>query len=273
MLKRYFIQTGILCEIILSGAVFANDTDRIAPAILTFKADWSIEQEGVVVAETELELNYDISRLSRCRAKDGNGFDNWKIQALVSIDGSNPVAFDLLGGQGTSYMYDQKARFTVPRGQELIVWFKGSDVTGCVEWDSAYGQNYRFAIGKLQDIPLLSFNADWTVNQTGTLLAGQAVRLHYDLNRATTCRAYGYLGTASWDVFAHALVDGKEVKIPALTFPKYWDERGQQDVIFIVPDGHEMTIWFENTSYEYYTGMSCRSFDSDFGRNYNFSVN
>jgi hypothetical protein len=259
--------------LIFSGILPANPADRMAPATITFLSDWSIVMEGVVVSETELDINYDASRLSRCRAKDANGFDDWQMQAFVSIDGAPPVAFDLMGGQGTPYLFAQRTNFIVPQGKELSIWFKGSDISGCVEWDSHYGQNYRFPITQLQDIPLLSFHGDWTVTQNGAIVSGQALRLHYDLERATTCRATGYLGTASWNVHAHVQVDGKTVDLPTLTYAKSWDLRGQQDVIFRVPEGRQMTIWFENESFEYYTGMSCRAFDSDFGRNYHFMLN
>jgi hypothetical protein len=266
------IQTGVVSGLILSGTVLANFSDRIAPANITFLSDWNIVMDGIVVSETELDVHYDASRLSRCRARDENGFDNWQMQAFVSVDGAPAMAFDLMGGQGTPYLFAQRTNFVVPKGKELSIWFKGSDVTGCVEWDSAYGQNYRFPIAQLQDIPLLSFHGDWTITQSGVIRAGQPLRLHYDLERATTCRAMGYLGTASWNVHAHVQVDGKAVELPILTYAKSWNLRGQQDVIFRVPEGRDMTIWFENESFEYYTGMSCRAFDSDYGRNYHFEV-
>lgn len=272
-MKRIMIQTGVMSGLMFSATLLANPADRIAPANITFLADWSIVMDGVVVSETELDISYDASRLSRCRAKDENGYDNWQMQAFVSIDGALPVPFDLMGGQGTPYLFAQRTNFTVPKGKELSIWFKGSDVTGCVEWDSQYGQNYRFPITQLESIPVLSFHGDWTITQSGVIRAGQPVRLHYDLERATSCRASGYLGTASWNVHPHVQVDGQAVEVPTMTFAKTWNLRGQQDVIFKVPEGRELTIWFENESFEYYTGMSCRAYDSDYGKNYHFMIN
>lgn len=273
MLRHFMIPTGVMSGLIVSGTLWANPTDRIAPATLTFLDNWSVITEGVVVSETELDVHYDASRLSRCRAKDENGYDAWQMQAFVSVDGAPAMAFDLMGGQGTPYLFAQRTNFVVPKGKDMTLWFKGSDATGCVEWDSNYGRNYHFPITALQDIPLLAFHKDWTVTQDGIIQAGEPLRLHYDLERANTCRAFGYLGTASWNVHPHALVDGKAFELPALTYAMSWNLRGQQDIIFRVPEGRELTLWFENESFEYYTGTSCRSYDSDFGRNFHFMLN
>ncbi len=272
MLKRIMIHTGVMSGLMCSGMLQANPADRIAPASISFLSDWSIVKDGVVVSETELDIRYDTSRLSRCRAKDENGFDAWQIQAYISIDGAFPIPFDLMGGQGTPYLFAPRANLMVPKGKELEIWFKASDITGCVEWDSQFGQNYRFPIIPLESIPVLSFHADWTVTQSGVIRSGEAVRLHYDLQRATACRASGYLGTASWNVHPHVQVDGRTVDVPAMTFAKSWNLRGQQDVIFVIPEGRELMIWFENESFEYYTGISCRSYDSDYGKNYHFMI-
>lgn len=35
-------------------------------------------------------------------------------------------------------------RFALVR--QLEVWFKGNDRAGCAEWDSRFGENYRFVL-------------------------------------------------------------------------------------------------------------------------------
>lgn len=256
-----------------SSLAHATEADRVAPTTLRFAANGSAVTEGVVLSGQNLTIEYDPIRLSQCRGKNSSGVEDWTVQAFLAIDGEAPLALDLIQGRGTQFPYATPASVLIPDGKRLEVWFKASDVNGCVQWDSNQSQNYAYMIHRLEEIPSLVFTGRWNVLQNGTLKAGQPVRLHYDLDRATTCRTGGYHGSASWEVSPKLFVDGKAVPAQTITFPIEWSRRGQQDVLVTLPQGKELTLWFENSGYEYYAGRSCMAYDSDFGKNFHFTLN
>ncbi len=257
----------------VASASHATESDRVAPATLRFPANAGLAADGVVLSGQTLNIEYDPIRLSQCRGKNSSGIEDWTVQVFLAIDGEAPLALDMIEGRGTQFPYAVPRSVLIPDGKRLEVWFKASDVNGCVQWDSNQSRNYAFTIHRLENIPVLSFNANWQVEQTGELKAGQPVLLHYDLERATACRTGGYHGSASWDVTPKLRVDGKAVAAQSITFPIYWSRRGQQDVVVLLPQGKDLSIWFENSGYEYYAGRSCMSYDSNFGKNFNFTLN
>ncbi len=256
----------------LSLAAWAAESDRVAPTTLRFLANGTQQLDSVVLSGESLHLEYDPIRLNQCRGKNKNGVEDWTVQAFLAIDGEAPLALDLIEGRGTQFPYAVPLSVIIPDGKRLEIWFKASDAEGCVQWDSNSSQNYSFAITRLEDLPVLSFNDNWSVEQRGVLKAGQAVRIHYDLNRATQCRTGGYHGSASWDVIAQFRVDGQTLAPQALSYSKSWSERGQQDIVTILPQGRELTLWFENSGYAYYAGRACKAYDSNYGKNYHFRL-
>jgi hypothetical protein len=273
MTTHLLASVSIFLGLATSSVSHATQADRLAPTTLRFAADGSAVTEGVALQGQNLTLNYDPIRLSQCRGKNKQGFEDWTVQVFLSIDGSDPLVFDLIEGRGTLFPYAVPAHVVLPEGQRLEVWFKASDGQGCVQWDSNQGKNYVYAIYALADIPNLTFTDRWNALQNGILRAGQPLRLHYDLNRATTCRTGGYHGSASWDVTPKLFVDGKPVPAQTITFPLDWSRRGQQDVLVMLPEGQEITLWFENSGYDYYAASSCLAYDSNYGKNFRFPLN
>jgi hypothetical protein len=251
----------------------ATEADRVAPSTLRFLPDGSIKTDGVVLSGQTLHIEYDPIRLAACRGKNPSGVEEWTVQAFLAIDGQAPLVIDLIEGRGTLFPYAVPGRVLIPDGRRLDIWFKASDVTGCVQWDSNHNQNYSYTIHHIDEIPLLTFNANWQIEQTGELKIGAPVRLHYDLERATSCRTGGYHGSASWDVTPQLRVDGVPVPTQTITYARSWSQRGQQDVVVLLPYGQELTLWFENSGYEYYAGRACMAYDSNFGKNYHFTLN
>jgi len=103
-------------------------------ATLRFLAGWLQEQVGDIRAGEPLQIEYDPERLLACRAYR-YGQPAWSIAAYLRF---HP------GGQ------EQSGRL-VPGPLEVIVpsdttqvemWFNNTDHTGCIAWDSRYGQNY-----------------------------------------------------------------------------------------------------------------------------------
>lgn len=251
----------------------AVESDRVAPTVLRFPANGNLNAEGVVLSGQTLNIEYDPIRLAQCRGKNSSGVEDWTVQAFLAIDGEAPLVLDMIEGRGTLFPYAVPRSVLIPDGQQLDIWFKASDVTGCVQWDSNQNQNYDFKIHRLEEIPTLSFHANWQLEQSGELKGGHPVRLHYDLDRATTCRTGGYHGSASWDVIPKLFVNGTAVSAQTITYARSWSQRGQQDVVVMLPEGKELTLWFENSGYEYYAGRACVAYDSNFGKNFHFTLN
>jgi hypothetical protein len=263
----------LLSCFVANSLAYASEADRVAPTTLRFLPDGSAKAHGVVLSGQTLHIEYDPIRLSQCRGKNSSGFEEWTVQAFLAVDGEAPLVLDLIEGRGTLFPYAVPRSVLIPYGKRLDIWFKASDVTGCVQWDSNQNHNYRYAIHHLEEIPVLSFDANWQIEQTGELKAGDAVRFHYDLERATACRTGGYHGSASWDVTPQLRVDGVAVPAQTITFAKSWSQRGQQDVVVLLPQGRELSLWFENSGYDYYAGRACMAYDSNFGKNYQFILN
>lgn len=272
-MNTHKVSPALLLVFLGAGSLsHAAESDRIAPTTLRFPPDGNPHANGLVLSGQTLYIEYDPIRLAQCRGKNSSGVEEWTVQVFLAIDGAAPLALDMIEGRGTLFPYAVPRSVVIPDGKSLEIWFKASDVKGCVQWDSNQGQNYVYTIQRFDEMPVLSFHADWQVEQTGEIKTGQPLRLHYDLERATGCRTGGYHGSASWDVTPKLQVDGNSVPAQTITFAKSWSERGQQDVIVLLPEGKEMILWFENSGYEYYAGRACMAYDSNFGKNYHFTL-
>ena len=105
---------------------------------LRFSKDWSQQQLDDIRAGEQLEIEYDPERLPACRASY-RGQPAWNIAAYVRF---HPGGEEKSGSVSTKPL-----RLDVPSGATSVeLWFQNSDNTGCVAWDSRFGQNYRFDV-------------------------------------------------------------------------------------------------------------------------------
>jgi hypothetical protein len=118
--------------------------------------------------------------------------------------------------------------------------------------------------------PTLTFNADWSIDESGAVVAGRTVTVDYDLARLPNCRA-GYAGRPAFNIQAHALFLPMNVHQEASVLDgtrstsSMWFSR---PVAFDVPVGAtSMQMWFHNTD-----RAGCNRYDSNFGDNYSFDV-
>lgn len=99
-----------------------------------FLSDWSHKQDGYIHPGEPLSIEYAEERLPQCRARR-YGQDAWSIMV------------------GMRFYPDCREQSGVVKSGSLTVevpidatrielWFKNTDNTGCVAWDSRYGQNY-----------------------------------------------------------------------------------------------------------------------------------
>lgn len=112
----------------------------------------------------------------------------------------------------------------------------------------------------------VTFAEDFTETADGPLVAGNRIRIRYDLDRATTCRgftngsdAWGVSGFASFDggepvgFSVSRIVDGTTIAVePELSMPH---------------GANQVELWFENTDV-----FGCQAFDSNLGANYRFAI-
>jgi hypothetical protein len=108
--------------------------------------------------------------------------------------------------------------------------------------------------------PVLAFEGDWSVTQTGSLGAGGQAVLRYDMNRLPHCRGTGR--THFWSVTAYMEIDGRAAT--PLVLPSF---EGVNELQFYVPFGRELALWFQNVD-----NGDCSEWDSKFGANFHFAV-
>jgi hypothetical protein len=104
---------------------------------MRFLSDWSHEQDGDIRAGEPLSIEYAKARLPRCRSTY-YGMDNWSIVAYMRFHPD---------GEERSARVEYGLTVEVPiDATKIELWFKNADPTGCVAWDSRYGQNYWFDV-------------------------------------------------------------------------------------------------------------------------------
>jgi hypothetical protein len=103
-----------------------------------FRSDWSYEQVGDIRVGQPLSIEYDPARLPRCRS-ERYGQRAWSIAAFVRFHpGEQLQSGGVVPGPLEVLVPDDATR--------IELWFNNSDQTGCVAWDSRYGQNYWLSV-------------------------------------------------------------------------------------------------------------------------------
>jgi hypothetical protein len=114
---------------------------------LKFLSDWSHEQYGDISPGESLSIEYASERLRSCRASR-YGQDAWGITAGMRFhpnggEVSGAVTAREQSGAVVAALLTVEAPIDATR---IELWFKNTDNTGCVAWDSRYGQNYWFDV-------------------------------------------------------------------------------------------------------------------------------
>jgi hypothetical protein len=265
---RVSLLVSLAVSLIGAGCGAASSSSEVSLAdgtpTVSFAADFSVTQSGPLVAGARAVLHYDPARLPRCRMTYHGG-DAWAILAWYRGDDGavhNGPVTQLQGMRNVGV----DLSFTVPFARDLAVWFENSDESGCLTWDSRFGENFHFAV-EPPPAPVVHFRRDYQQDVDGTLAAGGALIVDYDLDRLTGCRAL-YNSYQSWDVTAHVRFDGGAVQSASVTQVAGLYGRVTAPATFAVPaDAHGVEIWFENTD-----RTGCEAWDSNYGRNYSFTL-
>jgi hypothetical protein len=225
-----------------------------------FDANWLIRQSAGLYAGKPAVLHYDVARLPQCRATY-NGLPAWGISAFWSGDARWTYEAAVSTG-GAS----QDIRFVVPAGKDLAMWFENSDEHSCTAWDSNYARNFHFLITTLAP-STLHFQRDWAVWNDNPIQAGQPVLIDYEVQRLPACRGT-YGSNPAWDITAWWRFDGGAAQSASVT-QTVQNQKLQAPVYADVPAGAKsMELWFESTDVD-----GCHAWDSNWGRNFAFSVN
>jgi hypothetical protein len=125
------------------GANYQFDLDRHGlGAVLAF--DDAFTQSGPVHAGDKVVVHYDPARLSQCSGSTG-GHAAWGITGHWQVDGGTVHDVMVSRADGDTLVAADPS-ITIPRGNDLALWFEATSVWGCHAYDSAYGANYHVTI-------------------------------------------------------------------------------------------------------------------------------
>lgn len=115
-------------------------------------------------------------------------------------------------------------------------------------------------------IATITFDGGWNETADGALVAGEQVRISYDVNRLKSCRASTH-GSEAWGITGFAKFDGGEV----LSFPltDLGPDGIVKPIVAQIPmQGiRRMELWFQNSDV-----YGCVAYDSNFNANYTFDL-
>jgi hypothetical protein len=237
------------------------DSDLSEPptASIFFTPDWGESTYGVLYQGASVSVSLDPSRFPTC------GTDGTVFAGTTTEDGL--VTETVLDG-GTPGDARWGTVELPPSGRELQVWLRVEGDDGCVEYDSEFGRNYRFALHAWRPVRV-RFGDDWSETVEGTLEPGGVLVVDYDIDRLPWCRVI-YRGWPGWEILAHVRFDAGG-PVPAQSVTRlngmYSSDMLRVLAVFPIPDdAHHAELWFENDQYP----PTCQAWDSDFGNNYHF---
>jgi hypothetical protein len=127
------------------GDNYSFDIDRHGlGAVLAFDADYTFTQSDAVRAGDKVVIHYAPERLAECAGSTG-GHAAWGITGYWQVDGGSVHEVSVARADGET-LVAADPQVTVPRGNDLALWFEATSVWGCHAYDSAYGANYHVTI-------------------------------------------------------------------------------------------------------------------------------
>lgn len=120
---------------IWQDATVCTPPDGPTHATLVFSANWTQHREGVLAPGGDMTVAYDLSR-APCKSVQ-NGLPQYDVTAYAKFSPGNQLrTFSVRSGAAT---------IPVPTDAHGVsLWFENTDVHGCHQWDSNFGNNYWF---------------------------------------------------------------------------------------------------------------------------------
>jgi hypothetical protein len=113
---------------------------------LEFGPGYVQTQHGAIVAGARLAVDYDLSRLTACRATH-NGFRAWTLDAFARFSPGGETATGTVVASNGFDIFPVPFSTDVPAGATSVaLWFRNAALADCEAWDSSFGRNYRFAV-------------------------------------------------------------------------------------------------------------------------------
>lgn len=117
---------------------------------LTFGADFGVHVSGTLQKGKKVRVAYDASRLTACRGEQ-NGHPAWTITGYYKIGSGDVHSFEA-GGFSPSGGAEPPV-IALDVSGDLQIWFQNNSVWGCSAYDSAFGNNYHFAVAPAANEP------------------------------------------------------------------------------------------------------------------------
>ncbi|MBU0550599.1 hypothetical protein KKF91_19745 [Myxococcota bacterium] len=234
-------------------------------AYITFLSNGQIDEGNApIYAGGELIVRYAPNRLPHCRATY-NGMPTWSLTGWMKTDVSAPQSGGMRpGGQFYTVNYN------IPEdAQEVELWFHNSDRSGCSNYDSQGGENYKFNVSQPMTPTLIRFSADWAETTEGPLLPGGLLQIDYAPERLRSCRAT-YNGGRTWNIIASWIFQpsGETGQVALYQGDYYAGEAAiTQPVVNIPENAARVEMWFSNSD-----RAGCVDWDSNFNENYVFEI-
>ncbi len=109
----------------------------------------------------------------------------------------------------------------------------------------------------------LVFGADWSVTQSGPLLAGTKAAVSFDHDRLATCRGEQG-GVPQWGITGFFSLDGSEPKSFEVFSP---NTPPNHEPTLTLSEPGALELWFQSSN-----RWGCSEWDSNYGNNYHFEV-
>jgi hypothetical protein len=179
-----------------------------------FDAAWNETVQGALVEGASFAIDYDPARLPTCRAShNGNPGWNITASARFLPSGAQADASIMAHAPSPSGAPDYYSWIktvpvmAIPAGTTQIeLWFNNTSAfdNPCTAYDSDFGKNYRFSVGPARPKATLSFQQDWRNVAAGKLTRGGEVTVDYDTSRLENQLApYGGPGSVCREVISN----------------------------------------------------------------------
>lgn len=211
LIRAAFFALGVSLLAGCTAAPEADDVDATrqaatAEATVTFKADWTTDVSGGLERGKRLRIVYAPSR-TKCVATSG-GNAVWSSTAFYRWNGG-PVKSTFAAGHNPDGSGAAPGIALDQTGQ-LEMWFQSNNIYGCNEYDSAYGQNYKFNVGAAATDPGWIGNASYAFERetcNGAICAGRWHPLDGGFVYETWARQRAALRRAGFEVWKAGVTD------------------------------------------------------------------
>jgi hypothetical protein len=111
-----------------------------------------VTTSGALESGGKVRIDYDADRMPACRGDVGGG-PGWTVTGFYRVNGGETRTFTAAGHSPTGQPDDVIALPPAAAGADLETWFQNTSRWGCVAWDSAFGQNFHFALAPSKSAP------------------------------------------------------------------------------------------------------------------------